>query len=117
MLTCRKVCNCVQPSLDGVSDHFKRKFRIAAFRLCNIYGLWSNYACFNVYSFFGAYFLLLSFYCHFLPARNKRKIELIPKEKEENLLAQKNREFSIILLVYIFTVTLVYVVLSKGWQP
>ena len=77
----------------------------------------SNYACYNVYSFFGAYFLLLSFYCHFLPARNKRKIELIPKEKEENLLAQGNRDFSIILLVYIFTVNLVYVVLSKGWQP
>ena len=36
MLTCKKVCNCVQPSLDGVSDHFKRKFRIAAFRLCNL---------------------------------------------------------------------------------
>ena len=33
MLTYRKLCNCVQPSLDGVSDHFKR---IAAFRLCNL---------------------------------------------------------------------------------
>ena len=37
MLTYKKLCNCVQPSLDGVSDHFKR---IAAFRLCNIYELW-----------------------------------------------------------------------------
>ena len=53
---------------------------------------------FVAHSFSRAYFLLLSFYCH-LPVRKKRKIELIPKEKEENLLAQGNREFSIIFLV------------------
>ena len=60
---------------------------------------------FVVHSFSGAYFLSLSFYCH-LPVRNKRKIELIPKEKEENLLAQGNRELAYFFW-YIFTVNLV----------